>query len=201
MKKKILFLLLLIMVLIPVNTYALNEVNVYLFYSSKCSICSQEKVYLEALKQRYPNMKIYTYDISDTTNNDLMIEAKKMYNQTKGGVPFTVIGDTAYLGFSQSKKGLFQKKVYEYSIKKYNNELGKKLGITYRNDLAGTVEEYKDNDNYQIEEQVQVSTGSDKKKDNGYDKYKVTFYLVGAGLILSVIAIIISILEKKKRFN
>lgn len=195
MKKKILFLLL-IMVLIPTNTYALNEVNVYLFYSSECSICSQEKVYLEALKERYPNMKVYTYDISDTTNNDLMLEAKKMYNQTKGGVPFTVIGDTAYLGFSQSKKGLFQKKVYEYSTKQYNNELGKKLGISYRNDLEGTVEEYKDNDNYQIEEQVQVST-SKENKNNSYDKYKVSFYLVGAGLILTVLAIIISILEKK----
>lgn len=200
MKKKILFLLL-IMVLIPTNTYALNEVNIYLFHSTTCNICSQEKAYLEALKQRYPNIRVYLYDISDSSNNDLMIEAKKMYGIKKAGVPFTVIGDSAYLGFSQSKKGLFQKKVYEYSTKKYNNVLGKELGISYRDDLEGKVEEYKDNDNYQIEEQVQVSTGSDKKKDNGYDKYKATFYLVGAGLILSVIAIVISILEKKKRFN
>ena len=94
MKKRLLFLLLLIIVLVPGNVYALNEVNIYLFHSTTCNYCSQEKAYLEALKERYPNIRVYLYDISDSSNNDLMIAAKKMYGIKEAGVPFTVNGDS-----------------------------------------------------------------------------------------------------------
>lgn len=188
-----------LLLLVPNNqVFAINEVNVYLFYSDSCDICAQEKVYLQALKQRYPNMKIYTYEVGDTTNNELMKKAKIMYNQNVDGVPFTVIGDKGYLGFSQGKKGLFQKTVYEYSKIAYKNELGKILGISYRNDLEGKVEEYKDNSDYTIEE-TSGKPHNTTKKTVSYDKYKVTIYLVGAGLILALIAGIIHIYEKKSR--
>ena len=199
MKKVIKIILLVWMLMIPTHGYALNEVNIYFFHSNQCDYCDQERVYLEALKERYPNMRIYSYEISDTTNNDLMIEAKKMYQITQSGVPFTVIGDTAYAGFSQSKKALFQKTVYEYSTKTYQNQLGKQLGIDYRTDLEGTVEEYKTNDSYQIEE----SSGIDRKKTpikgSNYDKYKVSFYLVLAGFLLSCVALILYIKERREK--
>lgn len=198
--KKIGFIcLLLLMILIPNNVLAINEVNVYFFHSNECDVCSQEKAYLDALKQRYPNMRIYSYEISDSNNNALMLKAKSMYNETKTGVPFTVIGDSAYLGFSQANKALFQKKVYEYSKKSYSNKLGKELGISYRNDLEGEVEEYKDNDQYQIEESSGNVRTPTKTKTSGYDKYKVTIILVGAGVILAIIACFIRILEKRGR--
>lgn len=197
MKKIVFFCLMLLMLVIPKNVWAINEVNVYFFYSNGCDFCNQEKAYLEALQQRYPNMRIYSYEISDSTNNDLMIEAKKMYQVSQGGVPFTVIGDTAYSGFSQSKKALFQKTVYEYSTKAYQNNLGNKLGITYRNDLEGTVEEYKDNDQYQIEE----PSGNDRNitpiKGSGYDKYKSSFILVMIGFTLSCLALVLYVLERR----
>lgn len=197
MKKLKFILLVILLLIIPNSVLALNEVNIYFFHSDTCDICRQEKIYLDALKQRYPNMRIYSYEISSSTNRELMANAKQMYNQTSNGVPFTVIGDTAYLGFSQSKKALFQKSVYEYSNKKYQNKLGNSLGISYRTDLEGKVEEYKDNADYQIEE----SSGNPRvpvKEKKGYDKYKVTLYLVGAGAGLALLAGIIYIVERKK---
>ena len=200
MKKIWIGCFLLLLLLIPNNVYAINEVNVYFFHSDSCDICSQEKVYLEALQKRYPNMRIYSYEISENNNNELMQKAKALYNESRTGVPYTVIGDSAYLGFSQANKALFQKKVYEYSNKSYQNKLGQELGISYRNDLEGEVEEYKDNDQYQIEESSGiVREPSTTETKDGYDKYKISFYLVGAGLILAVIAFIIHILEKRGR--
>lgn len=198
MKKLKLFLLIMLVLLIPNNVHAINEVNIYFFHSNSCDFCKQEKVYLDALKQRYPNMRIYAYEISDKENNELMKQAKEMYNIKEEGVPFTVIADSAYVGFSQSKKAIFQKRVYEYSKNKYENKLGTKLGINYRNDLEGTVEEYKDNSSYQIEETSGIERVPTPIKGS-YDKYKVSFYLVLAGVILSFIAFILNRLEKKGR--
>lgn len=145
-------------------------------------------------------MRIYSYEISDSKNNDLMLRAKSMFNETRTGVPYTVIGDSAYLGFSQNSKALFQKKVYEYSKNTYNNKFGKELGISYRNDLEGKVEEYKDNSQYQIEESSgNVNKPNDTKNNSSYDKYKVSIYLVAAGVILALIACFIRILEKRGR--
>ena len=198
MKKYWVVFSLLLFMIIPIQAKALNEVNIYFFYSNSCDFCKQEEVYLEALKQRYPNMRIYSYEISDSSKNDLMITAKNMYQVTQTGVPFTVIGDTAYSGFSQSKKALFQKAVYEYSTKSYQNRLGNQLGISYRNDLEGTVEEYKNNDSYQIEESSGIERQKTPIKESNYDKYKVSFYLVIAGFLLSCIALVLFILERRR---
>ena len=199
MKKIWLFCLLLFILIIPSNVFAINEVNVFFFHSDTCDVCSQEKAYLDALKQRYPNMRVYSYEISNPDNNNLMLRAKNMYNISKNGVPFTVIGDSAYLGFSQTNKALFQRKVYEYSKNSYQNKFGKELGINYRNDLEGEVEIYKNNDQYQIEESSGNVRTPAKPKTSGYDKYKVTIILVGVGIVLAIIAFIIRINEKRGR--
>ena len=76
MKKRIFMLLVLtIFLILPNKVFALNEVNIYFFNSSECNYCNQEKAYLEALKERYFNIKIYSYDISSDINNDLMKKA------------------------------------------------------------------------------------------------------------------------------
>lgn len=202
MKKLKIVLLLLLLLIIPTNTFAINEVNIYLFYSDACNICEQEKIYLEALKQRYPNMRVYAYEVGNSDNNNLMLKAKNLYNQTGSGVPFTVIGDSAYLGFSQNSKALVQKKVYEYSKNAYENKLGKELGITYRNDLEGEVQEYKDNDSYQIEEvfdNTQTSDHTNTQASSSYDKYKISIYLITVGVVLAFIAYVIHLLEKRGR--
>lgn len=197
MKRIGLICFLFLLLWIPGKVFAINEVNIYFFHSNSCDICNQEKIYLEALKQRYPNMRIYSYEIHDSVNFELMQKAKKLYQETRSGVPYTVIGDSSYLGFSQNNKALFQRKVYEYSKNAYENKLGKELGVSYRNDLEGTVEEYKNNDSYQIEE----TSGNSHKTTPINNKNKkidqVSIYLIGAGVTLSIIALIIYWFEKR----
>ena len=113
MKKFLFYSFLFVLFLIPSKAFALNEVNVYFFHSDTCNICEQERIYLQALKQdRYPNMRIHYYETSDPDNFKLMEEAKQLYGITQNGVPFTVIADTPYTGFSQGIKGEFQRTVY-----------------------------------------------------------------------------------------
>lgn len=199
--KKILFLFMFLVLFIPNGVFALNEVNVYFFHSKTCDICEQERIYLQALKERYPNMRIYSYEISENDNYNLMQEAKNLFNETGSGVPFTVIADTPFYGFNQGLKGNFQRTVYLASTNKYSNKLGEKLGITYSTDLDGEVEEYKDNADYKIEETVEVSKPTSKKNDDPtfFKKYQSSIILVGLGLILLIIYCILKIFERRGR--
>lgn len=193
------FVLCFLFFIIPIKVCAMNEVNVYFFYSDDCKFCSQEKAYLEALKQRYPNMRIYRYEVSGDANLALMNQAKTMYG-VEAGVPFTIIGDDTYLGFSQGKKSQMQKSVYDYSLKPYDNKFGYSvLNIGYRTDLTGTPAEYKDNSEYKIEESgtMQITPNEDKKPMNS--KYRASIVLISMGVIVGLTTILITIYERRHR--
>lgn len=201
--KKIIFGILLILVLIPTKAFALNEVNIYFFHSNECNYCKQEKAYLEALKERYFNIRVYSYDISSDTNNNLMKQAKQLYNIDQSGIPFTIIGDSTFLGFSQSKKCEMEDKIYDYSYNKYNNKFGSDIvNISYRSDLKGDVEKNHDKSDYVIEEKGEVTTTiTTEETSSVWDdpKYKASIILVIAGLVLTVLILIMGILERKRR--
>ena len=198
--KKILYLLILCMVLImPSKAFALNEVNVYFFHKSTCDICKQEQVYLDALKQRYPNMHIYSYDIDEDNNYDLMRQAREIYDDTRLGVPYTVIADSPFHGFNQATKSRMQKAVYEASNKSYDDKVGQAFNISYRSDLEGTVEEYKENSNYTIEEQGQEGNHPKyEETSTTVKKYQASIILISAGLVLLIIYLILKINERRR---
>ena len=200
MKKILFFCIGVLLIIIPKEVYALNEVNIYLFYSKTCSICEQERIYLQALKQdRYPNIRLYLYEVSDEEYYKLMENTKSMFNESRTGVPYTVIGDTPIFGFSQGAKGNFQNTVYKYSTQKYENKLGQKLGITYRTDLEGEVKEYKENSEYKIEESSGIQRKTVEEKDNDIlKKYKSSIILISFGIILLIGYIILTVREYKK---
>lgn len=201
--KKFIFGFLFLLLLLPTKTFALNEVNIYFFYGNGCNYCSQEKAYLEALKERYFNIRIYSYDISGDVNNNLMKQAKELYGVDQNGIPFTIIGDSTFLGFSQSKKCEMEKKIYEYSYHAYDNKFGKNLvNVSYRTDLTGDVKESYDESNYVIEETGTVTTTITKEEKPtiwNNSKYRASIILVGIGLCLALIALILGILERKRR--
>lgn len=199
--KKILYLILLltIMILPNMDVFALNEVNIYFFHKSTCDICEQERIYLTALKEKYPNMRIYSYDVTDSHNYELMKNARSLFNDTREGVPYTVIGDTTFHGFNQASKCKMQKAVYQASLNKYENKLGQQLNLTYRDDLEGTVEEYKENDNYTIEEAGEGGTHPVYEEySSTWKKYQASIILISSGLILLIIYLIIKIIEKRR---
>lgn len=135
MKNKLLIILTLLLVFIPSNVFAVskdyvdkvstitgaqeeeNKINLYLFYGQECPHCEDERKWFEEIKEEYKDyLNVYEYEVwHDDTNKDNMEKVKEMFNETKTGVPFTVVGDTEYVGYSEVVASIIEGKIKEYS--------------------------------------------------------------------------------------
>jgi len=83
---------------------AKDPVNIYFFWGEGCPHCEQEKTFLEQIGQKYPQIKVFDYEIwGNSKNRNLMIEFGKKLNATVSGVPFTVIGEKYVVGWMDEK--------------------------------------------------------------------------------------------------
>ena len=106
-----------------------NLVNIYLFHSNTCPHCKEEIKVLEELQKDYPNIKIYKYEISDRDNLNLLEEVAALFEINVNGVPFTIIGDKHYIGFSHDNgKSTFISAIEYYSDNGYIDRVGEHLG-------------------------------------------------------------------------
>lgn len=81
---------------------ASEPLNVYLFWGDGCPHCAKEKAYFNEVLPDYPNVKLNLYEIyNNRANIALMQEAAKKLEVDSGGVPFLIIGDKAFVGYSE----------------------------------------------------------------------------------------------------
>lgn len=131
-------LLLLLFILIPFNAFALSEdytdkvseivgkdvedgkVNIYFFHKTSCPHCKKEGKLLDSLEQKYENINIYRFEVSgDSQNAKYLDEVKKLFDETSGGVPYTVIGTETFLGYNSYVGEKLEKTIQNYlDIKK-----------------------------------------------------------------------------------
>lgn len=77
-----------------------NRVNLYFFWANGCPHCSNEKVFLKDLAEKYPNLAIKDYEITSNQQNlQILIAAGELLSADVSGVPFTVVGDRFFSGF------------------------------------------------------------------------------------------------------
>lgn len=82
-----------------------NSLFVYFFWGDGCPHCSEEKPFLDELKQRYPSLEIKMFETwYNKENAELFQKTAKLYGTTAQGVPTTFIGDKYWVGFSESMK-------------------------------------------------------------------------------------------------
>ena len=135
MKKKLLLVLLTIILLLPINSYAIsksyedkvsqitgskveeNKINLYLFHGQECPHCEEERKWLEKIEDKYKDyLNVYKYEVWHDKNNAKMMEAvATSFGKKTEGVPFTVIGDTVFFGFSDTISSRIENKIKEYS--------------------------------------------------------------------------------------
>ena len=133
MKKKLITLL--ILLLIPLNVFALSKnykdvvyekvsvkptkdkINLYLFYGEECPHCEEERKWLKDIKKEYKDyLNIYEYEVwHDIDNSNIMDDIKKDLNFNGSGVPFTVVGEKVYLGFSDVTKSNIENTIRSYA--------------------------------------------------------------------------------------
>ena len=133
--KKLLVLIITMLFLIPINTYAYSKdysdivaeivnvkveedkINLYLFYSKSCPHCHSEMEYLDTeFKEKYKDeVNIYTFEVSSNKDNSKILSSiKEIFKEESNGVPFTVIGEKYVLGFGASIKGEIEFIVDDY---------------------------------------------------------------------------------------
>ena len=135
MKKNIKLFLLIILLLIPFNTYALsqkyqdkvapitkteiedNKINLYLFKGEGCPHCAEEKEWLKKIKKDYKKyLNIYEFEVWNNEDNaNLFEKVKEEMKYTLNGVPFTVVGKYYYVGFSETTATNIENKIKEYA--------------------------------------------------------------------------------------
>ena len=135
MKKKLLLVLLTIILLLPINSYAIsksyedkvsqitgskveeNKINLYLFHGQECPHCEEERKWLEKIEENYKDyLNVYKYEVwHDKDNAKIMEAVATSFDKKSDSVPFTVIGDKVFLGFSDTIASRIENKIKEYS--------------------------------------------------------------------------------------
>ncbi|NCO96572.1 MAG: hypothetical protein COY38_02595 [Candidatus Aenigmarchaeota archaeon CG_4_10_14_0_8_um_filter_37_24] len=112
MKKLLLTLTVLILITTIVNAQN-NSVCIDLFYGKTCPHCTQEEVFLEQLKEKYPALKVNQFEVHyNETNKKIFEEVAKKFSISEkvyisGTVPTTFIGEKAFVGFSEGDQETF----------------------------------------------------------------------------------------------
>ena len=149
MRKKIFSLLLMLVLLLPFSVLALTEdyqnkmasitnteiedgkVNFYLFKGEGCPHCADEEKWLQDIKKEYKDyVNFYEFEVwYDENNSKMMEKAKEIFDFSGPGVPFTVIGDKYYSGFSDSIGTMMENAINDYLNTEINDDFNKKIDI------------------------------------------------------------------------
>lgn len=118
--KKLLWIIVFLLMLIPINSNAISndykdrvhdivdkkveddKINIYFFRGEGCPHCAQEEKWLESIKKEYGDyINIYDYEVWHNDDNlKKYDEVKKELGSDSTSIPFTIIGDNYYVGFS-----------------------------------------------------------------------------------------------------
>lgn len=149
MRKKIFSLLLILVLLLPFSVLALTEdyqnkmasitnteiedgkINFYLFKGEGCPHCADEEKWLQDIKKEYKDyVNFYEFEVwYDENNSKMMEKAKEIFDFSGPGVPFTVIGDKYYSGFSDSIGTMMENTINDYLNTEINDDFNKKIDI------------------------------------------------------------------------
>jgi|AntRauTorckE6833_2_1112554.scaffolds.fasta_scaffold02105_3 thiol-disulfide isomerase/thioredoxin len=77
--------------------------SLYFFWGDGCPHCADQKVFLQEMKEKYPDLEILMYETWKNTGNAKALQKiAKAYGVSARGVPMTFIGDNEpFVGFSQ----------------------------------------------------------------------------------------------------
>lgn len=130
--KLISFTFIMFLLLIP-NTYAKENVNLYLFWGDGCPHCEAEQEFLTEIEEEFPNLKITKYEVwHNQKNQELLNLIASKTNQTLTGVPVTIIGQTTIKGFATPTEQEIKRAVEYYSENKHQDIVKEIQNGTYK---------------------------------------------------------------------
>lgn len=94
-----------VVLLMPLTVFAENEkINVYIFRGEGCGFCASALAFFESLDEEYKSyFNLVEYEVwYDSANAEKMQEVASYFNESVQGVPYIIIGDKTFQGFTES---------------------------------------------------------------------------------------------------
>ena len=132
-KKIISLIVVLVILLLPLNVRADNQVKMHLFYGKECPHCQAEEKFFETYLKENDSVKLYTYEVWHNSDNvELLKKVQKELNNKESGVPYLVIGKHVIVGYSEDiTPNLIKKYVkQELNNKDYYDPAGVVTGVS-----------------------------------------------------------------------
>lgn len=181
---------------IPFGVNANESVNIYLFYGDGCPHCAALEEYLNNEYSSDKNVMVYKYEVwNNKENQELWKKVENITGEEAKGVPYFVIGDEIYQGYSAGST--WEKKV-DRAIKKakkndYNDNVGITLGV-----VEGKIKESKQDSNSSFDPSKKEADLSDYTKKEDAPNTKLDIFNTTIDLkdmSLPVIAVIIGLVD------
>lgn len=105
-------------------SYSKEKINIYLFYGEGCPHCEELKKFLNSLGNKEKSyFNIYTFEVwNNSTNQQFMKDSAKSLNKEVSGVPFLIIGNKTFEGYSESMNIKIKKAIEtEYKLNGKND--------------------------------------------------------------------------------
>jgi len=116
-----------------------NTVNAYLFYGNGCPHCAKERQFLsDVLIKKYSGLKIHEYEVYYNSKNVSLFEkvATKLKSDASG-VPFLVIGDQYFVGYSDSiSPAEIEQRVKECSVRNCPDSVASIMGVSSTKNIS-----------------------------------------------------------------
>lgn len=167
-----------------------NKVRIYIFRGQGCGYCKRLLTYLNSIIDEYKDtVNIKTYEVwYDADNSALMDSAAATMGDTVGGVPYMIIGDKSFKGYSESSNNSIISQIKKvaaeenpYDVMDHLGETKTTTTTTNNNTTQTTNDDTKVASNYSNNEGAITSVG------------EVVAWVIGVGLTLAgIIYIIVS---------
>lgn len=148
-KLKLLFVMLIGILLVPCTVLAKDKdpVNVYFFYGNGCPHCAEAEQFFDSIEDELGDQfDIVSYETwYDTDNVDLMNEVADIRKEEPQGVPYIIIGNQSWDGYTSSYDDEIIDKIqseYEkdtdsrYDVMTYVESVNGKKEDNYASDIA-----------------------------------------------------------------
>lgn len=108
-----------------------GKVNIYLFRGNGCSHCHEFLQYLETIIDEYGKyINVVTYEVWENQDNAKLLEkVAEKFEEEVGGVPYIVIGEKTFSGYSSSMNEEIENLIKEEYEKEDRYDVMKELGV------------------------------------------------------------------------
>ena len=187
MKTITLMIIGLLLGMLPLSEAKNNTVCIYFFYGETCPHCAQEKIFLQEMINKYPNIELHSFEVYFNKENlKLLEDIAATYGIKVSGVPTTLIGDKVLVGYAEGEGEILDPKSNAY--------------VGYRGAIERTIEKYInccDVPCPSVNRTATSSDGNSKAPSTSPLKNKIMGYIFGIGILLVIIAVTFLLLKRR----